>query len=107
MANHVVWEVTELEPHVFVVRHWRVEVEVLNVDGKKFCIWCQHYAVQENFECEHLYRWCATIPWSDYSVTAYCDPDCVWVVFFRPVVYDYSTVGVVSPPVHWKICLVN
>ena len=72
-----------------------------------FCIWCQHYAVQENFECEHVYRWCATIPWAAYSVTAYCDTDSVWVVFFRPVVYDYYTIGDVSQPVYWHICFIN
>ena len=42
-----------------------------------FVFGCQHYAVQEDFECENVYGWCATIPWEDYSVTAYYEPDSI------------------------------
>ena len=33
LVNNVFWEVAQFEPHIFIVRHGRVEVEILNVDG--------------------------------------------------------------------------
>ncbi len=44
-------EVTELESHVFVAWHRRVEVEVLDVNRHELCAGCGHNTVEKELEC--------------------------------------------------------
>ena len=105
--DNIVWEVAQFDPHIFIARHGRVEVEILNVDGHEFCIWCLHYAVQEYFDCENVHCWCATVPWEVYSVSANAELDSVRVVFFISVNYNYPAVYDVSPSIYWHTAFVN
>ena len=44
--NKIFRQVAELEPHVFKTLHWRVEVEILDVDCQEFCSWRGYYTVE-------------------------------------------------------------
>ena len=93
MGDHIVWEVTEFEVHIFASSHRDVEIEILYIDYHEFCIGRGDDAVEEEFNCEEVD--CGHPAVSNRGG----EEGAIRVCLFWPVLNNYSTVGDIAPAV--------
>ena len=97
LLDKVVEEVAKFEPHIFVVRHRSVEVEIFDVECHELGTRSGDYTVEEKFYCEEIDGGCATVIWVVYSITTNCETCMVGIIFFQSVVDNNTAVGDIPP----------
>ena len=68
MGNH-----GDGDAHIFLPRHWGVQVEILDVSGYIFCARGGDDAVQEELGCVHIGGWGADWAQVVYEVASGCE----------------------------------
>ncbi len=50
LLNEFCWNVCNFDADIFRVRHWSIEVEVLEVNGAEMCAWARKHAVEKQLD---------------------------------------------------------
>ena len=61
LADDVVRDIGNFDPHVFISFHWCVEIEILDVNFHVSVTACGDDAIEENFDGEEVERGCAAV----------------------------------------------
>ena len=106
MFDHVVWEVRNLEPHVFIPFHGGIEVDILDVDHHVVGVLGGNVAVLMQLDSEQGDGGRAEISRIDDALPPNCQACPVWVVLCWFVAHHNASIRDIPPAVVWGDYLV-
>ena len=93
LLNEFRWDVGDLDADIFWVGHWRIEVEVLEVNGAEARSFAREYTIEQQLEEFKGRSVGANIPRVADAIASDGDASTIRIVFIRPHLTHYHGVA--------------
>jgi hypothetical protein len=84
LLNEFHWNVYNFDVDIFRVRHWSVEVKVLEVDGAETCTWARKHAVEKQLDKFERCGVGSHITRKADAIATNCDAGVIRIILFWP-----------------------
>jgi hypothetical protein len=84
LLNEFRWDVGDLDATIFWVGHWRIEVEVLEVNGAEGRFCAREHTIEEQLEEFKGRSVGAHVPREADAIASDGDTSAIWIIFIRP-----------------------
>jgi hypothetical protein len=107
LLNEFCWDVRDLDADIFRVGHWRVEVEVLKVNGAEAHSFAREYTIEHQLEEFKGPSVGANIPRVTDVIASDDDASAIWIVFIRTNLTNNHGVADFFSFVEWYVMTIN
>ena len=70
LFDKICWQVADFHSHIFATFHWRVEIEIFDVNGHELGAWGGDDGIDKELDHEEVDCWSAASTGVDYEVPA-------------------------------------
>jgi hypothetical protein len=107
LLNEFRWDVRDLDADIFRVGHWRVEVEVLEVNGAEAHSFAREHTIEQQLEEFKGRSVGANVPRETDAIASDGDASAIRIVFIRPNLTNDHGVADFFLFVGWYVMIIN